>query len=47
MEGPGGRKKGVGTVRMSSAAAAQEAVAKLNGVDLDGRNLEVRIDQRV
>jgi RNA recognition motif-containing protein len=46
MEGPGGRKKGVGTVRMSSAAAAQEAVAKLNGVELDGRNLEVRVDQR-
>ena len=46
MEGPGGRKKGVATVRMTTSAAAEEAIKQLNGIVLDGRNLEVRLDQR-
>lgn len=46
MEGPGGRKKGVATVRMTNAVAAEEAIKQLNGIALDGRNLEVRLDQR-
>jgi RNA recognition motif-containing protein len=36
-----GRSKGFGFVEMSSEAEATEAVAKLNGVELDGRKIIV------
>jgi len=36
-----GRSKGFGFVEMSSEKEAQEAVKKLNGQSLDGRNITV------
>ena len=36
-----GRSKGFGFVEMSSDAEAQTAIEKLNGSDLEGRNLTV------
>ena len=45
-EGPGGRKKGFGTVLFSNADDATKAIETLNGVELQGRNLEVRHDKR-
>jgi RNA recognition motif-containing protein len=36
-----GRSKGFGFVEMSSDAEAQEAIKKLNGQSLDGRNITV------
>jgi cold-inducible RNA-binding protein len=36
-----GRSRGFGFVEMSSAAEAQEAIAKLNGRELQGRTLNV------
>ncbi len=36
-----GRSRGFGFVEMSSEAEAQEAMEKLNGSDLEGRNLTV------
>lgn len=46
MEGPAGRSKGFGTVRFYRAKDAQNAIRRLNGVELQGRNLEVRLDNR-
>lgn len=45
-EGPDGRKKGFGTVRFYKEADAQHAIQTLNGVELQGRELEVREDQK-
>jgi RNA recognition motif-containing protein len=36
-----GRSKGFGFVEMSSDAEASAAIAKLNGADMEGRNLTV------
>jgi len=36
-----GRSRGFGFVTMGSAAAAQAAIAQMNGASLDGRNLKV------
>ena len=38
-----GRSRGFGFVEMGSADEAQTAIEKLNGIDLDGRPLAVRI----
>ena len=47
IEGPDGRKRGFGTVRFSNIRDAERAIDELDGVDLDGRPLEVRFDNRV
>ena len=36
-----GRSKGFGFVEMSSQSEAEEAIQKLNGTDLEGRNITV------
>jgi len=46
MEHSDGRKKGFGTVRFSNKEDAQNAIKELNGVELEGRALEVRLDSR-
>lgn len=46
METPDGRKKGFGTVRFSSTAEAEAAISSLNGIELQGRALEVRLDHK-
>jgi len=45
IEGPDGRKKGFGTVRFYKAEDATSAIETLNGTELGGRQLEVRIDK--
>jgi RNA recognition motif-containing protein len=40
-----GRSRGFAFVEMASEAAAQKAIAELNGTDLDGRSLRVDIAQ--
>lgn len=44
--GPDGRKKGFGTVRFYKADDATKAIETLNGVELQGRDLEVRHDNK-
>ena len=44
-EGPGGRSKGFGFVEMGSSDAAKEAIEKLNGFSVDGRELKVSEDR--
>lgn len=39
-------KKGFGTVRFTKKEDAERAMSQLNGVELDGRALEVRLDQK-
>lgn len=46
VEGHDGRKKGFGTVRFSNASDATKAIETLNGSDLDGRDIEVRHDNK-
>ena len=46
MEYPDGKKKGFGTVRFFRESDAADAISRLNGVDLQGRSLEVRIDSK-
>lgn len=46
MEGPDGRMKGFGTVRFTKAKDAKTAISRLNGIELMGRALEVRIDHK-
>jgi len=46
IEGPGGRKKGFGTVRFLNAKDAQNAISRLDGVELQGRELKVRLDEK-
>lgn len=41
-----GRSKGFGIVRFASPEDAEAAIAKLSGVELDGRPLEVRLDHK-
>lgn len=38
-----GRSRGFGFVEMSSSESAQEAISKLNGHNLDGRDLTVNV----
>jgi RNA recognition motif-containing protein len=45
-ESADGQSKGFGTVRFNDPADALKAIAELNGVELKGRALEVRLDQR-
>lgn len=40
-----GRSRGFGQVVMSSPEDAQEAIRQLNGTDLNGRMIEVRLDK--
>jgi RNA recognition motif-containing protein len=46
IEGADGRKKGFGIVRFSSERDANNAIRRLDGVEFQGRNLEVRFDRR-
>jgi len=46
VEGRGGQKKGFGTVRFFKASDASNAIEQLDGVELQGRNLEVRHDNK-
>lgn len=46
IEGTNGRKKGFATVRFSKKKDANNAILKLNGVELQGRALEVRLDHK-
>ena len=46
IEGPGGKKRGFGTVRFFKSEDAETAIETLNGVELQGRELEVRLDQK-
>lgn len=46
IEGPDGRKKGFGTVRFYKAKDATKAIETLSGVELQGRQLEVRHDNK-
>jgi RNA recognition motif-containing protein len=46
IEGPGGRKKGFGTVRFFKEEDATEAISQLDGVELEGRELKVRLDEK-
>jgi len=46
MEHSDGRKKGFGTVKFSNAEDAENAIKELNGVELQGRALEVRLDSK-
>lgn len=46
LEYPNGRKKGTATVRFFNAEDAENAVATLNGVDLMGRDLAIKIDSK-
>jgi len=46
IEGPDGRKKGFGTVRFYKADDATKAIETLNQVELQGRQLEVRHDNK-
>lgn len=47
IEGPGGRKKGFGTVRFFTVEDAKNAMQTLNGVALQGRELGIRFDSKV
>jgi RNA recognition motif-containing protein len=46
MEFPDGRKKGFGTVKFASSAEANAAIEQFNGVEFQGRILEVRWDMK-
>lgn len=41
-----GRSRGFGHVRYESPEQADEAVRRFDGIDIDGRKIEVRIDQK-
>lgn len=43
---PSGQSKGFGTVQFFNKKDAEEAINRLNGSDLQGRELEVRLDQK-
>lgn len=46
MEGAGGKKKGFGTVRFTNAKDAKNAIESLDGVELQGRALKVKMDEK-
>jgi RNA recognition motif-containing protein len=41
-----GRSKGWGTVKFSSAKSRDQAIARYDGANMSGRNIEVRVDQK-
>jgi RNA recognition motif-containing protein len=41
-----GKSRGFGTIRFCKVQDAEEAISRLNGLDLQGRALEVRLDQK-
>ena len=43
---PDGKKKGYGTVRYFKAEDAEKAIETLDGVQFNGRTLQVRLDNR-
>lgn len=43
--GKDGRSRGYGTVRFETAEAAQAAISKVHGTELEGRTLTVRLDR--
>ena len=43
---PGGRSYGWGTVRYKSEASARKAIKNMNGRRMDGRDIEVRLDNK-
>lgn len=43
---PNGNSKGCGTVQFSNKTEAEEAIQRLNGSELQGRNIDVRPDQK-
>lgn len=45
MAGPDGRSKGIGTIIFESEEQAGIAIEQLNGAELDGRVIEVRLDR--
>jgi RNA recognition motif-containing protein len=45
MENSNGRSKGYGIVKFSSVGAAKEAVEKMQGQELGGRTLQIRMDR--
>jgi len=45
-EGPDGKKKGYGTVRFYNSTDAANAIEQLHGNELQGRELQVRIDNK-
>lgn len=46
IEGPGGRKKGFGTVKFFNETDAENAISRLDGSELQGRELKVRLDAK-
>mmetsp|Transcript_2138 Transcript_2138/g.3769 ORF Transcript_2138/g.3769 Transcript_2138/m.3769 type:complete len:190 (-) Transcript_2138:60-629(-) len=45
MSTPDGRSKGMGTVVFESESDAQLAIGQMNGIEIDGRAIEVRMDR--
>lgn len=45
IDGPSGRSKGVGVVRLGSRELAEKAIVVLNGMEVSGRNITVRLDK--
>src|SRR5262249_32967272 len=43
---PAGQSRGFGFVEMETMAAAQDAISRLHGSDLDGRALKVELSQK-
>ena len=43
---PAGQSRGVGFVEMETIEAAQDAISRLHGSDLDGRALKVELSQK-
>ena len=44
--GADGKSRGFGTVRYYKSKDAEAAISRLNGAELQGRALEVRLDQK-
>lgn len=44
--GKDSKSRGYGTVRFSSTEEAQKAIAEYNGIEVEGRSLSLKIDQR-
>ncbi|OWZ13208.1 RNA binding protein [Phytophthora megakarya] len=45
-EYPDGRSRGFGIIRYTNAADAWQAIERLNGLEIEGRLIEVRLDKR-
>ena len=46
IEGPGGRKKGFRTVKFFNETDAKNTISRLDGSELKGRELKVRLDAK-